>query len=337
LKKVGKYLFVSVWILLAIALAIISLRYKSRTEALVAVVTSQEVSISFKSPVVVSNIFVIPGQEVNQGDTLLIVSRPDLELDIEQKLNEIESLQSNIIQAEHDFLSRIELLKLERDSKINRLTAELNTIKTELNQQAIIKQRLSSNESINLSDSVVLIQAQAIEQEIADLNRYFAKEIGRKRSMLNDDLEIMGRSLALTKRELESLYDQKGNLIRTARFKGVVGTLTAQIDELVAPYKTLLSLYEAQPTLIKAFQNEQLAVIVSPGDSVRVVSENRLYSAMGVVIELGARITNYPDKIQPINAQTLSYGQEIFIEISSQNTFLNGEKVFVYKKENEVN
>ncbi|MFT6882083.1 MAG: hypothetical protein ACJAVY_000878, partial [Marinoscillum sp.] len=64
---------------------------------------------------------------------------------------------------------------------------------------------------------------------------------------------------------------------------------------------------------------------------------NRLYSAMGVVIELGARITNYPDKIQPINAQTLSYGQEIFIEISSQNTFLNGEKVFVYKKENEVN
>ncbi|MFT7030158.1 MAG: multidrug resistance efflux pump [Marinoscillum sp.] len=337
MKKVGKYLFVSVWILLAIALAIISLRYKSRTEALVAVVTSQEVSISFKSPVVVSNIFVIPGQEVNQGDTLLIVSRPDLELDIEQKLNEIESLQSNIIQAEHDFLSRIELLKLERDSKINRLTAELNTIKTELNQQAIIKQRLSSNESINLSDSVVLIQAQAIEQEIADLNRYFAKEIGRKRSMLNDDLEIMGRSLALTKRELESLYDQKGNLIRTARFKGVVGTLTAQIDELVAPYKTLLSLYEAQPTLIKAFQNEQLAVIVSPGDSVRVVSENRLYSAMGVVIELGARITNYPDKIQPINAQTLSYGQEIFIEISSQNTFLNGEKVFVYKKENEVN
>ncbi|MFT4835093.1 MAG: multidrug resistance efflux pump, partial [Flavobacteriaceae bacterium] len=216
MKKVGKYLFVSVWILLAIALAIISLRYKSRTEALVAVVTSQEVSISFKSPVVVSNIFVIPGQEVNQGDTLLIVSRPDLELDIEQKLNEIESLQSNIIQAEHDFLSRIELLKLERDSKINRLTAELNTIKTELNQQAIIKQRLSSNESINLSDSVVLIQAQAIEQEIADLNRYFAKEIGRKRSMLNDDLEIMGRSLALTKRELESLYDQKGNLIRTA-------------------------------------------------------------------------------------------------------------------------
>lgn len=337
MKKAGKYLFVSVWILLAIALAIISLRYKSRTEALVAVVTSQEVSISFKSPVVVSNIFVIPGQEVNQGDTLLIVSRPDLELDIEQKLNEIESLQSNIIQAEHDFLSRIELLKLERDSKINRLTAELNTIKTELNQQAIIKQRLSSNESINLSDSVVLIQAQAIEQEIADLNRYFAKEIGRKRSMLNDDLEIMGRSLALTKRELESLYDQKGNLIRTARFKGVVGTLTAQIDELVAPYKTLLSLYEAQPTLIKAFQNEQLAVIVSPGDSVRVVSENRLYSAMGVVIELGARITNYPDKIQPINAQTLSYGQEIFIEISSQNTFLNGEKVFVYKKENEVN
>ncbi len=337
MKKLGKYLFVSVWILLAIALAIISFRYKSRTEALVAVVTSQEVSISFKSPVVVSKIFVIPGQEVNQGDTLLIVSRPDLELDIEQKLNEIESLQSNITQAEHDFLSRIELLRLERDSKINRLTAELNTIKTELNQQTIIKQRLSSTESINLSDSVVIIQALAIEQEIADLNGYFAKEIGRKRSMLNDDLEIMGRSLTLTRRELESLYDQKGNLIRTARFKGVVGTLTAQIDELVAPYKTLLSLYEAQPTLIKAFQNEQLVVIVSPGDSVKVVSENRLYSAKGVVIELGARITNYPDKIQPINAQTLSYGQEIFIGISSQNTFLNGEKVFVYKQGNEVN
>ena len=83
-----KKLFVLIWVVLGISLAVISLRYKSRTEALVAVVESQVTAVSYQKPVIIKKIHVIPGQEVNVGDTMVVVSRPDLNLDIERITNE---------------------------------------------------------------------------------------------------------------------------------------------------------------------------------------------------------------------------------------------------------
>ena len=139
----SKKLFVLIWVVLGVSLAVISLRYKSRTEALVAVVESQVTAVSYQKPVIIERIYVIPGQEVNVGDTLVVVSRPDLNLDIERKTNEQERVVSGIVQANQDYLSKKELLTIEREGKINRLISERSELQTELNQQTRIRQQLS--------------------------------------------------------------------------------------------------------------------------------------------------------------------------------------------------
>ncbi len=325
-----KYVFVSFWFVMAIGLTVVSLRYKSKTEALIAVVESQETAISFQQPVIVTSIRVVPGQAVSKGDTLITLNRPDLNLDIEQKINELESVSAEIEQTEKNYLSKVELLRLERDGKTNRLKAELNELQTKLNRQTIIRSKLVQGTGTVSSDSLRAIEVAAAQLELSDITRYFNKEIERQKISLEDDLAFKERNLKILRKELESLFLQKNQLIRISQADGIVGTINVQLDELVPPYKSLLTLYESNPSIIKAFHNEQLEVIVKPGDSVQVVSESRLYSVGGIVKELGARITDYPTKIQPALNNQISYGQEIFIEIPKNNRFLNGEKVFVY-------
>jgi len=324
-----KYIFIAFWLVTVVLLAVVSLQYKNRTEALVAVVASQETAISFEDPVVVTSIKVVPGQLVSSGDTLITLIRPDLDLDIEQKKNELESVKSQIDQLEKNYLSKIELLKLERVGKENRLKAEINELKTKQNQQSLIRMKLGQN-TIAYTDSLRTIELSAAKLELDNIQEYFSKEIQREKVLQQSDLAFKTRNLSIVTKELLALLDQQDQLVRVSKINGIVGVVNVQLDELVPPYKSLITLYEANPSIIKAFHNEQLEVAVKPGDSVKVVSENRSYSIYGIVQELGARITNYPNKIQPAVGSPLSYGQEIFIRIPINNKFLNGEKVFVY-------
>lgn len=330
MSNMKKYLFIAAWFILAVVLVIISQRYKSRVEALVAVVESQMAAISFQKPVIIERLPVIPGQEVKKGDTLVVVSRPDLNLDIERKTNELQNVISGMRSAVKNFESKVELLALERDAKINRLTAELNELKTELNQQKMIQKRLNTATGEMVTDSLRLIELNAILDEIRDLKQYYLKEKQRQQLLLDEKLAVSSKEQELLERELQALHEEKSSLVRIARFEGIVGTLDVQMDELVPPFKSILAVFEARPSIIKAYMNERYAAPVIPGDQVEIVSENRLYSINGEVKELGARITAYPGKIQDPNASAPRYGQEIFISIPRDNNFLTGEKVFVY-------
>ena len=99
--------------------------------------------------------------------------------------------------------------------------------------------------------------------------------------------------------------------------------------ELVPPYQSILSIYSLNPTVIKAFINERGIAGLNVGAKVQVESTNRMYRISGEIIEIGSRITSYPQKLNVINGVN-SYGQEIFVKISENNQFLNGEKVYVY-------
>ena len=102
-----------------------------------------------------------------------------------------------------------------------------------------------------------------------------------------------------------------------------------QLNELVPPYQSILSIYSLNPTIIKAFVNERGMRGINVGANVEVESTNRMYKISGEIIEIGSRITSFPEKLNVING-VKSYGQEIFVKISENNKFLNGEKVYVY-------
>jgi multidrug resistance efflux pump len=131
------------------------------------------------------------------------------------------------------------------------------------------------------------------------------------------------------------LNEEKKELIRVSPIDGTIGNVFAQIDELVSPYTTIISIYEAKPTVIKAYVNERRRQDVSVGDKVLVESSNRKYSITGEIFEVGSRITDYPQRL--IENQLDLFGQEIFISIPKDNRFLGGEKVFVRLKQRQDN
>ena len=107
-----------------------------------------------------------------------------------------------------------------------------------------------------------------------------------------------------------------------------MGSVSAQRGELLSPYTTILSIYESNPTVIKAVMNEGFEYEIEVGQMVKVESTNRNYKIDGKIIEIGARIIEYPSRLKA-NQNIQMWGQELFIKIPEDNKFLNGERVAV--------
>ena len=325
-----RYAFFIFWLMLIALLLVISLNYSSKESAMSAVVESQVTAISYQEPVIVQALYVIPGQEVAPGDTLLVVSRPDLALSIERKQNELERITTQIVQERQDFQRRIALDEIERSNRINQLTAERNELQAEIQRKESIRNQFAANRNTAV-DTVRQIRLIALEQEIGELKTYYLKEQERQKYLLEERLTLLSKEEELVRKELDALQNDAGTLVKVARSKAIVGAVNVQLDELVSPFKTILSLYEVHPSVIKAYIMEGFTAPVGPGDKVRVTSESRQYTIEGQVVELGARITSIPPQLNQ-NTATQYYGQEIFITIPNDNQFLNGERVLVFPK-----
>ena len=335
---IRRYLFIALWVLLVVFLITISSTFRNKTEAMVAVVESQVTAISFQKPVIIDKIFVVPGQEVRKGDTILKVKRPDLTLDIEKKENELQKLASQILQVTQEFESKKALIQIDTQAKLKRRQLDLAELNTKLVRQNEVAMRLGGKVQVGdqstFYDTLTQVKISSIKEEIIATKSYTAKELERLKLRMLDEKQILEKDAELVQMELLALNAEYDLLNKVAIGNGIVGTVNVQLDELVPPYTNLISIYERNPTLIKAYMNEKITYQIDPGAEVEVVSENRLYRISGVVRELGARVVSYPNKIQPAN-HVRSYGQEIFIDISEDNRFLNGEKVFVYPIEVE--
>ena len=323
-----RYLFILVWVILVGFLISVSYTFRNKEEAMVAVVESQVTAVTFQRPVIIQDIQVVPGQEVGRGDTLIRVGRPDLTLDLDKKENELQRLRAQTAEKRSAFAGKKALLELEEEAKLQRLQLDKEELETKLAKQQNVAKSLGSNDQA-FYDSLTQKKIRSIEGQMTAIKKYNASELRRLQGRLAEDLEILDGEMELIQKELLVLEEEFKLLSKVSTLNGVIGTVNVQLDELVQPYRTILSIYERRPTLIKAYMNEKINYPIAAGDAVEVVSENRLYKIRGTVKELGARVVGYPNKIQPVD-QPRRYGQEVFIEISEDNRFLNGEKVFVY-------
>ncbi len=326
-----RYLFIILWVALALFLIVVSTTFRNKEEAMVAVVESQITAVTFQRPVIIEDIQVVPGQEVVKGDTLIRVKRPDLTLDIDKKENELQRLKSEIAEEKRAVAGKVALLELEKEAKIKRLQLDKAALEAKLSRQKKVVGNLglNGNGTNNYYDTLTEMKISSIEEQMIATVDYNKKELKRLEFRLSDKLQVLNSEIELIQKELLVLEEEFKLLIKVSTLNGIIGTVNAQLDELVEPYTSILSIYERRPTLIKAYMNEKISYPIKVRDSVEVVSENRLYKIGGVVKELGARVVAYPNKIQLLN-QPKKYGQEVFIEIAEDNRFLNGEKVFVY-------
>ena len=330
---IRKSIIIIFWVAIVIVLLLFSVVFKDTNTAIVAQVEPMKHAISYHKAVRVEELYVIPGQTVKPGDVLVKVERPDLVLDEEKKLNEIKRLEISQSLSESKFVSKKQQLAMEKDSKLRRINVEIDQLKVVVsNNQQLSSQFGSLTGYVDtlqqFGSSYYEIELEVLNKEKEFIQREFELEQRASVSIYNEEIKSFTIIESQLQKELDVLLQEKEQQIKTSEIHGTIGSVSAQPGELLSPYTTILSVYESNPTIIKAVMNEGYKYEVEVGDIVNVESTNRKYSIDGKVIEIGARIIEYPNRLKN-NQNMQMWGQEIFVRIPENNQLLNGERVFV--------
>jgi multidrug resistance efflux pump len=330
-------LFIAFWVGVVALLLFISVFFEDTNTAIVAQVEPLKSAISYHKAVRVLEIYVIPGQKVVPGDVLVKVERPDLILDVDRKKNQLNRLKIEQTVVEQKYSEKQKMLTLEKEAKVRELTAERAQL-----QIIVENNQKLTNQFSNLTgyaDTIRSFGKSYYEVELEALNQeldFILEQYRQNRYLAAQLYEQETKTIAIREKEIEqelqALIDEEFGLVKKAEFAGTIGSVNAQEGELLSPYSTILSLYDLNPTVIKAIMNEGYKYQAEVGQVVIVESTNRSYHIEGKIIEIGARIIEYPNRLKT-NQNVAMWGQELFIKIPEQNDFLNGERVFVNIKQ----
>lgn len=325
----GKYLLFIVCGLVAIFLGIASITSQS-SSSILAEVEPQRYAVSFPKAVRVKEIYVVPGQQVKKGEPLIKVERPDLLLDRENQLRKIDLLTSNLEKKELQKDNKLYLNDISYDLQKQELENKIQQLKGRIAGQQKYSDRLNELKLTDQAspDTILVQQLQVLEKEKVTVQREYNLKKQEIAALYDLEFSSVLAEIEQLKKELEVLKQEEQELIQYARVNGAIGNIYVEAEELVPAYTNLISVYEDNPTIIRAFTNEHESVKIESGMHVLVESTNRQYQIRGQVIEVGSRIIEYPQRLRTFD-QRPSWGRELFIKIPEESKFLNGEKVFV--------
>jgi multidrug resistance efflux pump len=334
---IKRNLLIIFWIAVIALLLMFSMVFTDSNKAIVAQVEPMKKAISYRKAVRVLEIFVMPGQKVAPGDLLVKVERPDLILDLERKNNDLERLviEKEIVQAK--FEQKQKSLKINKEQKLRKIQAEIDQLELIVQNNKKLSNQFGSltgfSDTIqNYGNSYYQIELDALKKDFDFTNEEYLRETEAAQSIyLREMKSIQIRENEISE-EIRALEEEENQLIKRAELNGTVGSISAQTGELLSPYSNILSVYELNPSVIKAVMNEGIHYDAHLGQVVMVESTNRKYQIEGKIIEIGSRIIEYPNRLKS-NENISMYGRELFIRIPKENEFLNGERVFVSIRE----
>jgi multidrug resistance efflux pump len=327
-----KHIFFLIWAGVAVILILFSVKFRTSSDAIVAVVEPQRVVISFPKAVKLMRIFVVPGQRIEAGDTLCIVERPKLLIELEQIRKSLNAAHVELKNLELKYNSELNLLKMRHSARMNEINEDIQQIRSQLefNKRRLEKLKSVSQEQIKngSGESPAEIKLKSLETEYSHAQEFFDLSKQQLREKTEAESQLLQFKIDQMEQEMTLLEKERVGLTQVASSDGTIGNVYVQTEEIVSPYTNILSIYETNPNVIRAFLNEENKDRVEVGSKVIVESSNRRYKVDGEVIEIGSRIIDYPDRLLDFPTQEL-WGQEIFIRISGGSNFLNGEKVYV--------
>lgn len=289
---------------------------------------NEETEINLDYDVEVMKIFVVPGQAVSKGDTLIKVKNIKLNQDIIHNSKEI-----NIIRAEkqawlEDEQNKIKSLELEKQTRLANLNLDIIQLKAEKTFQQKLWQGLKT-----IPDSV-LVQTERVDEKIAEkteeintIKSQYEQEIKQLRSTLRSGLNPFNQEELKINSEIDYTNKRIEKMHVLAPHSGLVGNVHCSEGEFIDAFTALISYYEPNPTQVKAFVSENQVVQVNLGDTFKIIAirdENLNYE--GILVGLGSRIVEIPERMRKI-PEVKSYGREVVIEIPPDNLLLQKEKV----------
>lgn len=110
------YLFVGIAFL---TMLFVSFRFfRGSTRGFVGVATSKDFTISVEKSAQIMKVAVVPGQQVAEGDLLVEVASPALNIEIDKLTTRVKSLASERLEKSKAIRSQVELIRAELDVRI---------------------------------------------------------------------------------------------------------------------------------------------------------------------------------------------------------------------------
>ncbi|MCR5378821.1 MAG: HlyD family efflux transporter periplasmic adaptor subunit [Fibrobacter sp.] len=320
------------WILALIAAIGLGLLYQGKIAMFQGIAEASETIISAPAATEIVKIHVVPGQEIQAGDTIIELNRPDLNLRIAELNRELDAIEGRSSLGTAEINQKVAAIKADAASRSSSLRSEINRLETEYKKNKEISAKLKSLSSSKASgdgNDAMTMQINSLKNELVLVQKSANEQIALLRGSSNLQ-KSTGKSEAETlRKELESLQKEFQELTVVSKENWVVGDVNVREGEKVSSFTPVVTLTRKSPTLVRGYINEQVYQRMDVGETVKVMTLGGTGKAVeGEVVGLSSRIVPFPTRMWKM-AEMPVYGREVTIKIPEQNPFLLGEMVTI--------
>ena len=309
------------------ALFLLQKNHKSSIISFYGYAENKETEINFNYPVQVMKIHVSPGQLIQKDAPLIDVSRIQTKQIIQDQTYKIDKISAEKKIWKTKVEGQIKLLEEEKEAELALISKKKEKILMDRSFNETLYEQLESINAPEQSNTQSEKQLAMLQEEYDNTVKIYDQRITNKREELQIgsqpyNAEIRRLSFEKDREKEQALVE----LSLTAPDDCLIGNVYCKESEHFNSYKTLLSVYEPNPSIIKGFIQEDFIMRISLNDSILVKStkdKNLMYQ--GKVTGLGSRIVEIPSRLRK-RPDIKTYGREIIVSIPKENQFLQKEK-----------
>ena len=321
--------------LLAIVLAVFLYNYSQKqtesSELFFGFAENKETEMNLDYPVKVDKIMVKPGDYISAGTQLAELTQITLSKDINDEQLRINELTSEFTTKKNDIESEIAVLMSRKDQELKEIDAEIEKMKAERKFNESLSSGLQTLDIKPSQESKQLFESElaALEDKKALINSNYSALINSKNLRIEDEKGIYNAAVRRHKSDVGFAEEKIKKLDLKSPSNALVGNVHIKEGEYIQSFKTMVTLYEPNPTLVAGFVHETMIVDVNVGDKFYIRSAlNPNNQCTGVVTGMGSRIVEIPERLRKM-PELKTYGREVLISIPPDNKFLQKEKVII--------
>lgn len=320
------------WVIAVAVLVVFGLMFQGANVSFNGIAESAETNVSVQSAVEIIKVHVQLGEEVQEGDTLVELSRPDLIMRLNEIRRELDALEGRGTQSLASVDQKVAEIQADLNTRRNTLKFEIQKLEEEYKQNKEISSRLKSLKGSASSDGndAMAIRIKSLKQELAVLEQNAATQINLLRGSKGKQAKSNTAEADALKKEIALLEEQQKEQTIIAKGNFVVASILAREGEKVSAFNPIVTLTRKEPTQVRGYLNETYYDGIEIGDWVEVKSPATGASTQGEVIGMSSQIVPFPVRLLKMPEFPM-YGREVNISIPSNSGFLLGEKLLVSK------
>lgn len=331
----GKAKYIALfWLIIVGALIYFNFNLNSFNRSFYGIAENSDFVVSYGGLVEITKIHVVQGQNVQQGDTLIEVVRPELDERIREITDQLITLRSQKTAAGFDTKAMISQLEAEIKAKRAEIGSQIKQIemqytinKSLTNELKSIQFEADSSSDINPTK----VHIDALKNDLELMINPLELRIEQLKTQSGSQKNPFSTQISNLEKEIEKMELDKKKLIVYAQADGVIGTIAFKTGEIVSPYTPILILNSQTPAYITGFIHEDSYQNIQIKDRVQVQSlADRSKKLEGEVVGVGSSITEYPERLRK-NIDVRLWGREVQVRVPRQNQLLLGEKVILKK------